>query len=112
MTTLINVLTVDAANQKQLLELLRDNTDTVIRTLDGWLGTSLIASADGKRVVIHSQWRDAASVEAMRRDQRMLAYFPRIAALASLDSVVGDLAYGLCADAGTVALDQMHQPTP
>lgn len=105
MTTLINILTVDPANQKQLLELLRDNTETVIRTLDGWMATNLIASADGKRVVIHSQWRDAACVEAMRRDPRMVAYFPRIAALAAFDSIVGDIVYGFHADADTVALD-------
>ena len=93
MTTLRNVLTVDPANQAQLLELLRANTDTVVRTLDGWIATNVIASADGTRVVIHSQWRDAASVEAMRRDPRMLAYFPRIASLAAFDSIVGDVAY-------------------
>lgn len=97
MTTLVNILTVDPANQTRLLELLRANVDTVIRTLDGWIATNLIASKDGTRVVIHSQWRDAASVEAMRRDPRMVAYFPRIAALAALDSIVGDVAYALAA---------------
>lgn len=93
MTTLLNVLTVDPANQAQLLELLRAITDTVVRSLDGWIATSLIASADGTRVVIHSQWRDAASTESMRHDPRMIAYFPRIAALAAFDSIVGDVAY-------------------
>jgi quinol monooxygenase YgiN len=93
MTTLLNILTVDPANQPQLLELLRTNTDTVVRSLDGWISTNLIASHDGTRVVIHSQWRDAASVEAMRRDPRMAAYFPRIAALAAFDSIVGDVAH-------------------
>ena len=93
MTTLINVLTVDTTNQDQLVELLRNNTDTVIRTLDGWISTKLIASTDGTRVIIHSQWRDVASVEAMRRDPRMIAYFPRIAALAAFDSIVGEVVY-------------------
>jgi quinol monooxygenase YgiN len=111
-TTLINVLTVDPANQKPLIELLRENTDTVIRTLDGWMATNLIASADGKRLVIHSQWRDTASVDAMRRDPRMVAYFPRIAALATFDSIVGDVVHGFRAGAGNVALDQTLQPTP
>jgi quinol monooxygenase YgiN len=97
MTTLLNVLTVDPVNQSQLLGLLRANTDTVVRTLDGWISTKLIASADGTRVVIHSQWRDAASVEAMRRDARMVAYFPRIAALAAFDSIVGEVAYSAAA---------------
>ena len=97
LTTLLNVLTVDPANQAPLLALLRANTDTVVRTLDGWIATSLIASADGTRVVIHSQWRDAACVEAMRRDPRMVAAFPHIAALAAFDSVVGDVAYSATA---------------
>ena len=97
MTTLINILTVDPAKQEQLLELLRANTDGVIRTLDGWQSTNLIASADGTRVVIYSQWRDAASIEAMRRDPRMTAYFPRILALAKFDSIVGEDAHAAVA---------------
>lgn len=97
MTILFNVLTVDPANQAQLLELLRANTDTVVRSLDGWIATHVIASEDGTRVVIHSQWRDAAAVEAMRRDPRMVAYFPRIAALAAFDSIAGDVAYSATA---------------
>ncbi|MEP6991873.1 MAG: hypothetical protein ABJA80_13160 [bacterium] len=55
--------------------------------------TKLIASADGTRVVIHSQWRDFACIEAMRREPRMAASLPRIAALAAFDSIVGDIAY-------------------
>ncbi len=93
MTTLLNILTVDPANRDQLLALLRENVDTVIRTLDGWIATDLIASDDGKRVVIHSQWRDAAAVAAMRTDPRMVAYFPKLAALASFDGIVGELAH-------------------
>jgi quinol monooxygenase YgiN len=92
MTTLLNILTVDPANQSELVETLRDNTDTVVRTLDGWISTTLIASADGARVVIHSKWRDITAVEAMRSDPRMIAYFPKVAALASLDSIVGEVA--------------------
>lgn len=97
MTTLINVLTVDPANQPQLLDLLRTNTDTVVRTLDGWIATNLIASADKTRIVIHSQWRDAPAVDAMRRDPRMIAYFPRIAALAAFDSIAGDVVHSVAA---------------
>ena len=97
MTTLINVLTVDPRNTATLLDLLRTNTDTVIRTLDGWISTSFIAAADGTRIVIHSQWRDAASIEGMQRDPRMVAYFPQFSALASFQSIVGDVAYSAVA---------------
>ena len=97
MTTLINVLTLDPANHSQLLELLRTNTDTVVRTLDGWLSTNVISSADRTRVVIHSQWRNTDCIEAMRRDPRMVAYFPRLTALAAFDSIVGDVAHSAVA---------------
>jgi hypothetical protein len=39
-TTLINVLTCDPANQAALVDVLRQNTDQVITTLDGWRSTS------------------------------------------------------------------------
>jgi quinol monooxygenase YgiN len=92
-TTLINVLTVEPENQQKLVELLGENTDTVITTLDGWISTTLVVAKDGRRVVIYSQWRDLRSVEAMQTHPKMRAYFPRIAALAAFDGFAGDVAY-------------------
>ena len=86
---LINLLKVKPGKQDALIALLKQNTDTVIRTLAGWKTTRLIAAKDGASVVIVSEWETAAAVEAMRSDPRMKAYFPEIAALASLDSIVG-----------------------
>ena len=90
-TTLISVFTVEPENQAKLLELLRDNTKNVITRLPGWISTSFIAAKDQRQVMIYSQWRDVASVEAMRTNAEMAAYFPRIAALAAFDSFVGDV---------------------
>ena len=92
-TTLVNVLTCDPANQAALVAMLSENTDTVITTLDGWRSTSLVASEDGTRVVIISQWRDPAAAAAVRADARMKAYFPRIAALATLASTSGEVVH-------------------
>jgi len=92
-TTLINVLTVEPENQKKLIELLRDSTEDVVSRLDGWISTSFIAAKDQRRVVIYSQWRDVASVEAMRSNPDMVAYFPKVAALAAFDSFAGDVVY-------------------
>jgi quinol monooxygenase YgiN len=92
-TTLMNVLTVEPENQAKLFELLRENTENVISGLDGWISTSFIAAKDRRRIVIYSQWRDVASVEAMKTNADMAAYFPRIAAIAAFDSLVGDLVY-------------------
>ena len=92
-TTLINILTVEPENQQKLIELLRDSTESVITRLDGWISTSFIAATDQRHVVIYSQWRDLASVEAMRTNPHMVAYFPKIAAFAAFDSFVGDVVY-------------------
>gem|GEM_PF-448881 len=92
-TTLINVLTVEPKNQEKVIELLRGNTENVVSRLDGWISTSFIAAKDQHHVVIYSQWRDLASVEAMRANPDMVAYFPRIAALAKFDGFAGDVVY-------------------
>jgi quinol monooxygenase YgiN len=87
---LINMLKVKPGKQQDaLLALLKQNIDTVIRTLDGWKATRLVASQDGAGVVIYSEWDTPAAVNAMRSDPRMQAYFPKISELASLDSITG-----------------------
>ncbi len=92
-TTLINILTVEPENQPKLIALLQDNTENVVSTLGGWISTSFIAAKDQRRVAIYSQWRDLASVQAMRDHPDMAAYFPRIAALAAFDGFAGDVVY-------------------
>ena len=86
---LINLLKVKPGKQDALVALLKQNTETVIRTLPGWKTTRLIGAKDGAGVVIYSEWETPAAVEAMRSDPRMKAYFPRISELASLESVTG-----------------------
>jgi quinol monooxygenase YgiN len=86
---LINLLKVKPGMQDALIALLKQNTDTVVRTLQGWKATRLIAAKDGTSVVIYSEWETPAAIEAMRSDPRMKAYFPKISELASLDSIVG-----------------------
>jgi quinol monooxygenase YgiN len=92
-TTLINIFTSEPENQEKLLELLRSSTEDVISRLDGWISTSFVASKDQRRVLIYSQWRDLASVEAMRSHPDMVAYFPKVAALATIDSFAGDVVF-------------------
>jgi len=89
--TLINVLKLKSGKQDALIALLKENTETVIRTLDGWKSTRLIAAEDGAAVFIYSEWESPAAVDAMRCDPRMMAYFPKIGALASLESSMGSL---------------------
>jgi quinol monooxygenase YgiN len=86
---LINLLKARPGKQDALIALLKQNTDTVIRTLHGWKTTRLIAAKGAASVVIYSEWETQAAVEAMRADPRMQACFPKILELASLDSIMG-----------------------
>src|SRR5260370_26410361 len=72
---LINLLKVKPGKQHALIALLKQNTDTVVRTLHGWKTTRLIAAKDGAGVVIYSEWEAPAAVEAMRSDPGMKAYW-------------------------------------
>lgn len=87
--TLMNLLKVEPAKQDALIALLQQNIATVISTLAGWKTSRLIAANDGASVVIYSEWESPAAVEAMRSDQRMKAYFPKILELASFESILG-----------------------
>ncbi|MDQ0468458.1 putative quinol monooxygenase [Labrys wisconsinensis] len=86
---LINLLKVEPGKQDALIALLKQTTESVVRTLNGWRTTRLVAAKDGAGVVIYSEWESAAAVEAMRSDPRMKAYVPKVMELASLDSVMG-----------------------
>jgi len=87
------VLKVKSGKQAALVALLQRNIETVIRTLDGWRATRLIATKDGASVIIYSEWETAAAIEAMRNDPRMKAYFPQILEIATLDSMMGETVF-------------------
>lgn len=86
---LVNLLKVQPGKQAALLELLKQNIETVVRTLDGWRTSRLIAAADGSSVVIYSEWDTPGAIESMRADPRMRTYVAQILELASLDSSQG-----------------------
>ena len=92
--TLVNIFTVAPENQRTLIGLLEDSTETLMKTLDGWVATNILAGKDGKRVIVHSQWRNAEAIAAMRERLQGSDYLKRIAAIASFESVMCDVAYG------------------
>ena len=90
---LINLLKVKPGQQAALIVLLEQNIKSVVRTLDGWRTSRLIAARDGASVLIYSEWDTSDAVEAMRADPRMKAYFPQILELANFESVLGEAVF-------------------
>jgi hypothetical protein len=53
--TLINVFTVEPANQRRLIELLTEATEVSVREAPGFVSASLHRSTDGTKVTMYAQ---------------------------------------------------------
>ena len=83
--TLINVFTVEPANQRQLLELLARATETSVRHAPGFISASLHRSLDGTKVTMYAQWRSVEDYQAMRENPAPLPYLQQALAIAKFD---------------------------
>jgi hypothetical protein len=86
---LVNLLKMEPSKQATVIEMLEASTRDVISRLQGWVSTRLIAASDGASVVIYSEWRSQEDIAMMRSDARLVAYFPKIRELATLESMHG-----------------------
>jgi quinol monooxygenase YgiN len=66
--TLINVFTVEPEKQQQLLDVLIEATEQVIRSLPGFISANFHKSIDGVRVTNYAQWESEEALQAMLRN--------------------------------------------
>jgi len=85
LVTLINVFTVEPANQQRLLDLLARATETSVQHAPGFVSASLHRGLDGTKVTMYAQWRSVEDYEAMRADPAPLPYFQQALAIAKFD---------------------------
>jgi quinol monooxygenase YgiN len=85
LVTLINVFTVEPANQQQLIELLARATETSVRHAPGFISASLHRSLDGTKVTMYAQWRSLEDYQAMRENPAPLPYLQQALAIAKFD---------------------------
>ncbi len=83
--TLINVFTVEPANQQRLIDLLTDATERSVRYAPGFISARLHRSLDGTKVTMYAQWRSIADYEAMRADPVPLPYLHQALAIARFE---------------------------
>ena len=82
--TLINVFTVEAENQRRLVELLIEATE-VVRRAPGFVSASLHRSADGTKVTMYAQWRSINDYQAMRQDPVPLPFLQEALTIAKFE---------------------------
>ena len=85
LVTLINVFTVEPANQERLLDLLARATETSVRHAPGFISASLHRGLDGTKITMYAQWRSAEDYESMRRNPAPLPYLQQALAIAKFD---------------------------
>jgi quinol monooxygenase YgiN len=85
LVTLINVFTVEPANQRQLLELLGHATETSVRHAPGFISASLHRSLDGTKVTMYAQWRSSEDYQAMRTNSAPSTYLQQALAISKFD---------------------------
>ena len=89
---LINVFTVAAENQRELVELLERATLESIAHAPGFQGADLYRSLDGTKVTMHARWRSAADHDAMRRSGGSERTLAAALAIAHFDPAMYELA--------------------
>ena len=72
--TVINVFTVEPANQQRLVELQTEATESSVCHAPGFVSASLHRSVDGTKVTMYAQWRSIDEYQAMRRDPAPLPF--------------------------------------
>lgn len=85
MISLINVFTVDPANQDRLLDLLSRATDEFVSRAPGFVSSTLHRSLDGTKVTMYAQWRSAEDYEAMRQDPGPLPFLEEALTIAKFE---------------------------
>src|ERR1700716_597485 len=83
--TLINVFTVEPANQRRLIELLTEATEVSVRWEPGFLSASLHRSIDGTKVTMYAQWRSIDHYQAMRQDPSPLTFLEEALKIAKFE---------------------------
>ncbi len=92
--TFVNIIDVEPEKQQEVIGILRDGTENVISKRPGFISVSLLASADGKRVINIARWQSADDVKATQADPESAEFAKRTAQIASaspgLYQVVGE----------------------
>ena len=82
LVTLVNVFDVNPAKADELVALLNEATEGVMRDLPGFVSANIHKSLDGSRVINYAQWRSKEDFEAMRSNSRAGPHMKAAAELA------------------------------
>jgi heme-degrading monooxygenase HmoA len=88
LVTLINVFTVDPADQQELVERWKTATEEAMRHQPGFISASVHRSLDGTKVINYAQWESREAFTAMFQDPKASAEMARLAEIGRPDPVL------------------------
>ncbi|HEY9049337.1 MAG TPA: antibiotic biosynthesis monooxygenase family protein [Ohtaekwangia sp.] len=80
--TLINTFQVEPSKQQELIALLTEATNEVVRYIPGFISSALHRSLDGKLVTMYAQWESMELYQKMRENKQAADIFMKAASLA------------------------------
>lgn len=83
--TLINVFTVEPANQQKLVDLLTLATENSVRKVTGFISSSLHKSIDGTKVTMYAQWKGTEDYQNMRNNPTASPYLEEALEIAKFE---------------------------
>src|ERR1700676_2144947 len=83
--TLINMFTVEPANQRRLVELLTEATEVSVGRAPGFVSASLHRSTDGTKVTMYAQWRSIDVYQGSVRNPGSLPFLEEALKIAKFD---------------------------
>ncbi len=85
MATLINRFTVAPERQQELVDVLAQATEDVIRHRPGFIAANIHASVDGRYVLNYAQWESEDAFRAMLADPVCQEHMGRASGMAEVD---------------------------
>ena len=85
MIVLINIFTVDPADQDRLIAILTAATETSVSRAKGFISATLHRGIDGTKVTMYATWQTMADYQAMRSDPAPRRFFEEALSIASFE---------------------------
>jgi heme-degrading monooxygenase HmoA len=89
--TLINVFTVEPADQEHLLEAWQRATEEVIRHQPGFVSATIHRSLDGTKVVNYAEWQGHDALAAMLRNPEAREQMARLAQIGTPSPLICEI---------------------
>jgi quinol monooxygenase YgiN len=103
---LINVFTVEPANQQRLVDLLTRATDGSVNRAPGFVSATLHRSLDGTKVTMYARWRNAEAYQAMRRNPGPQPFLEEALTIAKFEPAMYEIVRTFAPASGTPSIGE------